>query len=119
MTIRVLPEALASRIAAGEVIERPASAAKELVENALDAKATRICVTCVAGGKERLVVEDNGSGMSAEELALSVLRHATSKIETLEDLERIRGDTLEIGTRVLRVMRASGEQGYWAGDDEA
>ena len=107
MTIRVLPEALASRIAAGEVIERPASAAKELVENALDAKATRICVTCVAGGKERLVVEDNGSGMSAEELALSVLRHATSKIETLEDLERI--ETLGFRGEALASLAAVSE----------
>lgn len=107
MTIRVLPEALASRIAAGEVIERPASAAKELVENALDAKATRICVTCVAGGKERLVVEDNGGGMSAEELALSVLRHATSKIETLEDLERI--ETLGFRGEALASLAAVSE----------
>ncbi len=107
MTIRVLPEELASRIAAGEVIERPASAAKELVENALDAKATRISVTCVAGGKERLVVEDNGGGMSAEELAVSVLRHATSKIATLEDLERI--DTLGFRGEALASLAAVSE----------
>ncbi len=89
MTIRVLPEELASRIAAGEVIERPASALKELVENSLDAGAKRISVACTEGGKERLVVEDDGGGISPADLSVAIQRHATSKIATLEDLENI------------------------------
>jgi len=79
--IRLLSEATVNRIAAGEVIERPAAAAKELVENALDAGATRIAVCLDGGGIDRLEVTDNGIGMTADELALSVLRHATSKLE--------------------------------------
>ncbi|WP_428487521.1 DNA mismatch repair endonuclease MutL [Rhodopila sp.] len=83
--IRLLSETTVNRIAAGEVIERPAAAAKELVENALDAGASRITVCLDGGGIDRLEVTDNGSGMTAEELALAVLRHATSKLsdETL------------------------------------
>ena len=86
--IRLLPETTVNRIAAGEVIERPAAAAKELVENALDAGATRIIVALDGGGVERLEVSDNGIGMSAAELALCVRRHATSKL-TDETLARI------------------------------
>jgi DNA mismatch repair protein MutL len=78
--IRLLSETTVNRIAAGEVIERPAAATKELVENALDAGATRIVVCLDGGGIDRLEVIDNGIGMSAEELALCVLRHATSKL---------------------------------------
>jgi DNA mismatch repair protein MutL len=86
--IRLLSESTVNRIAAGEVIERPAAATKELVENALDAGATRIVVCLDGGGIDRLEVTDNGIGMSPEELALCVLRHATSKL-TDEMLVRI------------------------------
>jgi DNA mismatch repair protein MutL len=86
--IRLLSETTVNRIAAGEVIERPAAATKELVENALDAGATRIAVCLDGGGIDRLEVTDNGIGMTEEELALCVLRHATSKL-TDETLVRI------------------------------
>jgi DNA mismatch repair protein MutL len=86
--IRLLSESTVNRIAAGEVIERPAAATKELIENALDAGATRIAVCLDGGGIDRLEVTDNGLGMSEEELALCVLRHATSKL-TDESLVRI------------------------------
>ena len=86
--IRLLSEATINRIAAGEVIERPAAAVKELVENALDAGASRITVALQAGGIERIEVIDDGAGMSAEELGLAVQRHATSKL-TDDDLVRI------------------------------
>jgi DNA mismatch repair protein MutL len=78
--VRLLPPAVADRIAAGEVVERPAAALKELVENALDAGASRIAVAIEEGGLARLTVEDDGAGMEAEDLALAVERHATSKL---------------------------------------
>ncbi len=80
MTIRILPSTLINRIAAGEVIERPASAVKELVENAIDAEATHIDVTLQGAGKTLIRVSDNGNGMSRAELILSIQRHATSKL---------------------------------------
>ena len=76
--IRLLSEATVNRIAAGEVIERPAAAARELVENALDAGASRITVAIDGGGIDRIEIVDDGIGMSADELALAVQRHATS-----------------------------------------
>src|SRR5580698_2512283 len=89
--IRMLPEQVINRIAAGEVIERPAAACRELVENALAAGATRIAVAIAGGGVERIEVTDDGAGMTPAELSLSVQRHATSK---LDDDQLIRISTL-------------------------
>src|SRR3977135_450765 len=87
--ILLLPEQVANQIAAGEVVERPASVVKELVENALDARATRVVVDVEQGGSVLVRVTDDGDGMSREDSVLSLERHATSKIRTLEDLFRL------------------------------
>jgi DNA mismatch repair protein MutL len=88
-SVRVLPEDVANKIAAGEVVERPASVVKELVENALDARATRISVQLVAAGRRRIEIIDNGHGMSEQDALLAIERHATSKIRKAEDLDNI------------------------------
>jgi len=88
--VRILPEDLANKIAAGEVVERPASVVKELVENSLDAGATRICVRIVAAGRRTIEVIDNGHGMSEQDALLAIERHATSKIRKADDLDSIR-----------------------------
>src|ERR1700758_3932618 len=103
--IRLLPETTVKRIAAGGVIERPAAATKELVENALDAGAKRIAVSLDGGGIDRLEVTDNGIGMSDEELALCVLRHATSK---LSDETLVRITTLGFRGEALPSIGAAG-----------
>ena len=114
-TIRLLPERLVNRIAAGEVIERPAAAVKELVENALDAGATRIAVTLEGGGIDRITVEDDGHGMTAEGLLLAVQRHCTSKLDD-ETLVRIttlgfRGEALPSIGAAARLILTSRPHG--------
>ncbi len=88
--IQVLPDHIANQIAAGEVIQRPASAVKELLENAVDAGATSIELIIQDAGKSLVQVVDNGKGMSVEDARLCIARHATSKISTIEDLFHIR-----------------------------
>ncbi len=89
VSIHVLDPRVAQQVAAGEVVDRPASVVKELIENALDAGASRIEVELSDGGTSRILVRDDGSGMDAGDAKLSVLRHATSKIQTVEDLESV------------------------------
>jgi len=120
-TIRRLPETVVNRIAAGEVVERPAAAVKEFVENAIDAEATRIDVTLRDGGRTLIAVADDGRGMNADELDLAVERHATSKLPA-DDLDHIatlgfRGEALpSIGAvaRMTVTSRRADSDGAWS-----
>ena len=111
-TIRILPEKVASQIAAGEVIERPASVARELIDNSIDAKSDRISIKIERGGKSLIKVTDNGIGMGKDDLLLCLERHATSKIRTALDLVKVtsfgfRGEALPSMAAVSRMQITS------------
>lgn len=121
MNIRKLPQDLARKIAAGEVIERPVSVVKELVENAVDASPSRITVQVFQGGKSRITVQDDGEGIFPEDLPLAIERHATSKIHNENDLEDIhtmgyRGEALSSISAVSRVEIRSRRKDHQEGN---
>jgi DNA mismatch repair protein MutL len=120
--IRVLPDSLANKIAAGEVVERPASIVKELIENSIDAGARRIEVAVESGGRRLIRVGDDGEGMSRDDAILAFERHATSKIKTAEDLEAImtlgfRGEALASIASVAKVRLRTQREGEVAGTE--